>query len=41
MIDEGLLNLGQQTTKAMLDKINGVVHLPEEIINKINQKMMY
>ena len=36
MIDEGLLNAGQETTQAMLDKLHGVVSISSDILSKIN-----
>jgi len=36
MINDGLLDLGTATSQNLLNKINGVVSVPQEIINKIN-----
>lgn len=36
MIDEGLLNYGNATTQAMLDKLKGVVSISSGILSKIN-----
>ena len=37
MINEGLLNVGNSVTESMINKINGVVSLSSDAINKINQ----
>ena len=36
MIDEGLLNAGQETSQALLDKLHGVVSISNDILSKIN-----
>lgn len=37
MIDEGLLNAGQESTQALFNKMNGVVSLPDSLIKQINE----
>ena len=37
MIEDGLLNAGQEVTHAMLDKLNGVVNISSDILTKINE----
>lgn len=36
MIDEGLLNAGQESAQNLINKMNGVVNLSESLINPIN-----